>query len=165
MTFKPKPGAFRLLTATAAAAVLLFNARFRVVLVVGTSMEPGYRTGDVLIFRRNTNFGPGLNRGEVVAARYRGDLVIKRVVGMPGEEIGVTNGALYVNQHLWEEAYPVNRGPSEIPTGRLLEGRYALIGDNRPGPPAEVMSPIVGAEQVVGSLQWAIRWRSPSGRG
>lgn len=100
------------------------------------------------------SMSPTLEPGDrVIAAKFayrlgdpeRGDLalfksvegpnedLIKRVVGLPGDEIEVRDGVLYVNGERKEESYVNYRltdsvffGPVEVPQGHVF-----VMGDNR----------------------------------
>lgn len=65
--------------------------------------------------------------------------LIKRIVGLPGEEIGIKDGLVYINDKVLEEPYlaPGTRTstldyPKEGEKIMVPEGSYYLLGDNRP---------------------------------
>src|SRR5262249_34612085 len=78
----------------------------------------------------------GPQRGDVVGIRYSGEsiMLLKRVVGLPGEEISFNDGTLLVNGEPLDEPYvksechwthkPLRFGPDE----------YYVVGDNRSMP-------------------------------
>ena len=77
-----------------------------------------------------------LLRGDIVAFRYPKDeskSFVKRIVGVPGERIESTNGAIAINGRRLAEPYvdDANRshdswGPITVP-----EGQFFVMGDNR----------------------------------
>ena len=75
-------------------------------------------------------------RGEIVVFEFPRDPTkdfVKRVVGLPGEEIEVRDGTVFVNGGVLEEPYLAGDG-SGGRNGRLLqlgEGEYYVLGDNR----------------------------------
>ncbi len=108
-------------------------------LVEGTSMEPSLHHGQRLMVEKvSYRFGEP-NRGEVVVFRYPGDQrrkFIKRIIGLPGDEITIKNGFLHINGLRMDENY-IN-GPTygtySAPTfGPVFvpEGHYFVLGDNR----------------------------------
>lgn len=108
-------------------------------LVEGSSMEPSFHDGQRLMVEKVSYRFREPKRGEVVVFRYPGDerrKFIKRVIGLPGDEITIRNGFLHVNGQRLEESY-IN-GPTygtySAPTfGPVLvpEGTYFVLGDNR----------------------------------
>lgn len=73
------------------------------------------------------------NNGDVVVFEYQpGRDFIKRVIGISGDQVEITNGRVYVNNNLLEEPYLLEDmemsdfGPVEVPPGYLF-----LMGDYR----------------------------------
>lgn len=108
--------------------------------VKGASMEPNFYDHEYLIIDELSYRFRLPERGEIVVFRYPRDpsqFFIKRVIGLPGETIEITNGKmiLYTNNQpngiILEEAYLGD----ELTTGKIrvtlgLE-EYYLLGDNR----------------------------------
>jgi signal peptidase I len=70
--------------------VILFVTTYCMGVVRGASMEPTYQDGQVVLVRRRTPFNPGLKQNDVVLLqRDRGEVIIKRIFRLPGEEIGL----------------------------------------------------------------------------
>jgi signal peptidase I len=69
--------------------------------IISQSMEPTFNIGDRFIYLRTQGvYQP--QRGNVVSIQYDdtlmiGEELVKRVVGLPGEEIGIYNGHVYIN--------------------------------------------------------------------
>jgi signal peptidase I len=99
--------------------------------IASPSMEPTLAVGeDVWAVRRYET----PRRGQIVAFVHDGTILIKRVVGLPGEQIEAIDGQLMVsmaplNESVWiDEPLPTGDfGPIE-----LGENEYFLLGDNRP---------------------------------
>lgn len=123
------------LAAVAAAVVLGLVLRryvFFVTRVASGSMEPTLRAGQLLPTRRARRIRR-IGRGDVVVVRSEdaGRLVVKRVVGLPGELVEIDgSGHVHVDGIRLEEryvAYPGGpRGTFRVPAGHLF-----LLGDNR----------------------------------
>jgi signal peptidase I len=117
--------------------IILFVAQS--FLVEGSSMEPSFHHGQRLLVEKVSHRFALPSRGQVVVFRYPGDerrKFIKRIIGLPGDEIAIQNGFLYVNGLRLEEDY-IN-GPTygtySAPTyGPVLvpDGHYFVLGDNR----------------------------------
>lgn len=137
---------------TVLAVVGSLHFQFSLALVVGRSMAPSYESGDLLLARRHAYRARGPARGDLVLARYRGDLIVKRVVGLPGEEVEIRDGLLHINGFRVPEPWRTQPGRLQIAAGRLLPGRYALLGDNRALLPAETVHAIVRQDEIVGKV-------------
>ncbi|MFT5491269.1 MAG: signal peptidase I [Limisphaerales bacterium] len=129
----------------------IFQRHFALVVVVGSSMQPTFDGGDILIVDRQAyqQFTP--QRGEIVIARKDADTVVKRVVGLPGEKIEIWAGALIVDGKNVAEAYSVRKGSLTIKEGRLGRNRFGLVGDNR-GTAGSTTAVIAGTHEFVGRV-------------
>src|SRR3989344_1480165 len=68
-------------------------------LVSGVSMEPSFSHGDYLLVDEFSYYFRQPERGEVIVFKYPGDesvYYIKRVIGLPGEEVKVRGGEVTV---------------------------------------------------------------------
>ena len=120
-----------------AALIIVFVAQS--FLVEGSSMEPSFHDGQRLMVEKvSYRFGEP-KRLDVVVFSYPCDhrrKFIKRIIGLPGDEITIKNGFLHINGQRLEEDY-IN-GPTygtySAPTfGPVLvpDGHYFVLGDNR----------------------------------
>ncbi|MDR3640729.1 MAG: signal peptidase I [Humidesulfovibrio sp.] len=120
-----------------AVAGLAEHKAFPIYTVSQTSMRPTLRSGDYL---RCEALGPRdiIRRGQLVVFEYpsRHSLIfVKRVVGLPGEVVEVSDGLVYVNGDPIEEGYYAAREPGykslDMPPARLAPDEYYVMGDNR----------------------------------
>ena len=120
------------LIVVAAISVLLAVFFISVLRVRGDSMSPNLDEGDLVIAMRTNRFDPG----DVVAFYYGPSILLKRVVGSPGDVINIDeDGNVFVNGVMLEEDYLVekDRGmyndieyPYQVP-----DKRFFVLGDNR----------------------------------
>ncbi|HYP27982.1 MAG TPA: signal peptidase I, partial [Blastocatellia bacterium] len=103
--------------------------------VEGNSMYPAIEDGDLVLISKVIN---DLGRGDIVTfyePRSRADREVKRIIGLPGEEIWMTErGELYIDGGLIDEPYVLalrNQRPRGISRQVIKEGCYFLMGDNR----------------------------------
>ncbi len=104
-------------------------------IVDGASMEPNFSTSERLIVDRVSMLLHGPGRGDVVVLESpRADeLLLKRVIGLPGETVVLEGGRVYIDGKVLEETYV-----AEFCTYRSCEGvwelgsdEYFVLGDNR----------------------------------
>jgi len=117
---------------------LLFVVRFLVAEPVrtdGASMEPTLHDGDALIIQKVSYWFDDPAVGEIVVADApdTGRPVVKRVVAVGGDSIGIEDGVLMRNGVPVDEPYANHDqmagyfwGPEIVPAGHVF-----LLGDNR----------------------------------
>ena len=101
------------------------------------SMENTIMAGDRVIGSRlSYRFGEP-KRGDVIIFRWPDDekvLVVKRIIGMPGDKVTVRDGKVYLNdsETPLEESYIKEPMVAESPKSFTVpEGAYFCMGDNR----------------------------------
>lgn len=105
--------------------LIIFNGFFITLgQVDGESMEPNFYNNDAVVISYNTN----ISRRDVIIVKYDGNFLIKRVVGIPGDNLRVDETGVYINDDLIESftTYTAVYYDLVIP-----EGSYYLLGDNR----------------------------------
>lgn len=110
--------------------------------VYGQSMEPNLHTDQRLIveklsynaYLRHYLGFDGPERGDVVVIRLQtqgNELLIKRVIGLPGDLVEIHDGQVFVNGEMLNEPYLANDttgsyGPTTVPPLHIF-----VLGDNR----------------------------------
>jgi signal peptidase I len=118
--------------------------------VSGQSMLPNYRDGSRYLINKLAYWSEPPQRGHVVALRYgSGDVLMKRILALPGETVGIYDGDLYVNGTVVVEDYV----EGEIPRGinwevKLGSDQYFVIGDNR----SVSVFGAIQREQIIGKV-------------
>jgi signal peptidase I len=128
--------------------------------VLGQSMEPTLHSSQRVVVEKVTyRFLHGPRRGDIVVLDLpaQSDLLIKRVVGLPGETIEIRDGRLYVDGQLVNESWTVypgsgNYGPLVIPPLHIF-----VLGDNRGASNDSRSFGPVPIDQVVGHA-WFSYW-------
>jgi len=112
------------------------------VIVKGTSMEPNFIENEVLFLSKISYKIKEINRFDVVVVNEGNDLIIKRVIGLPGEKVEYKNNVLYVNGEVVEDKYEKDdtddfdleeiciRGGDNCTT-IIPDDKYLVLGDNR----------------------------------
>ena len=117
-------------------ALLLFLAINTVtsrVRVENISMEPTLQPGYLLIVNKLAYKLGEPKHGDIVVFHYMGDNnedYIKRVIGLPGDEVNIENGTVYVNGIALSEPY-IAAFPAYSGTWVVPEGSLFVLGDNR----------------------------------
>lgn len=119
------------LIVVAAVAVLIATLAFPVLQISGSSMEPTLNDEEIVVLLKTTN----MKKGELCCFSYQNKLLIKRVVGLPGDKISIDeNGNVYVNEALIDEPYVTDRALGECDITfpcYVTDNHYFVLGDHR----------------------------------
>ena len=159
----PRAARTRILAWMVAGSVLsyLVCSRFLIGMgqVDGESMRPTLEDGERLIINRAVYRLRDPRPGEIVALQMAGeeDLVVKRVIALPGDLVRIRSGHVVVNGRVLAEPY--------LPAGvvtlsramhdrsfRIADGCYFVLGDNRPASDDSRMFGAVARDKLVGRV-------------
>lgn len=125
---------------TVVVMLLLFKVIFQIAWVPSGSMETTLPTKSVLLsWQLPYVLGdPTPKRGEIVTfwSDEMGKLLVKRVIGLPGDTVTFQNGDVYVNGQRLAEDYLEQSGITASGSReeyRVPEGCLFFLGDNRTG--------------------------------
>jgi signal peptidase I len=120
----------------------------------GSSMLPTYGPGQLNLVNRMAYTSSSPARGDIVAIQMAGPhvLYVKRVIGLPGERVRVSEGLVQINGVTLTEAYVRNRRPWEVPEVTLGGNEYFVIGDNRGMAASEHDFGRVDRERILGRI-------------
>jgi signal peptidase I len=118
---------------------LIIRAFFiQVFWIPSSSMEPTLDIKDRVVVNKVAYHFREPRRQEVVVFRQvappgspKRD-IIKRVIGLPGEELTIKDGIVYINGKAVEETHPMNRDFSDFGPIVISPDAYFVMGDNRP---------------------------------
>jgi signal peptidase I len=98
----------------------------------GSSMNPTLFDGQYLLINNISYLLDEPDQGEIIVFRHPNqDLnLIKRVIGVPGDQVEVRNQEVRVNGVLIDEPY-IMAAPNYNGTWEVKEGEYFVLGDNR----------------------------------
>lgn len=135
--------------------------------IKGASMSPNYPDGEYLLTDKVTYRFSEPDRGDIIvfeAPTNDGQEYIKRIIALPGEEISVQNGKVFINGRQLNESYIAE--DMETSSGAFLtEGEsklvpqeeYFVLGDNRPHSSDSRAWGFVPKEKITGRA-WVIYW-------
>jgi len=111
---------------------LLSHGAFDSYRVAGASMAPAFADGDRIVVVGLPGFFGEPRCGEAVIARVGGEVVIKRVVGLPGDVIEVGDGWLRRNGAPADDLIPPEfHDHADFGPLQLSAGEFFLLGDHR----------------------------------
>jgi signal peptidase I len=117
---------------TAAIVVAVINLFFPRYYVEGKSMEPQLHEADRLLVSNVDAMTHAIERGKVVvlSSPVDGTIVVKRVIGLPGETVDIRAGLVFVDNNLLSEDY-IDEAPNYTGHWYLTGNQYFVLGDNR----------------------------------
>lgn len=119
--------------------VLILTSVIKPTIVKESSMEPTLYENHYLIINKMAYKMGDEERGDIIVFESELEnedgekkLLIKRIIGLPGETVTVKDGEVYIDGLLLEEDY-LKDGitPGEIDNCRVPEGQLFVMGDNR----------------------------------
>lgn len=121
------------LAVTVLVALVIRTFVFEIVRVEGPSMEPTLTSGELLLVTKLDCLIGEPARGDVVVCRYpnREGTFIKRVIGMPGDTVVITDGRTYVNDRMLDESFVSYPAAADYGPVLVGSGQYMVMGDNR----------------------------------
>jgi len=103
--------------------------------VEGQSMEPNLHTDQRLVVEKMSYRFRGPQRFDIVVLRLPNqgeDLLIKRVVGLPGETVEIRGGQVYISgEPLYEPFIDEDTSPGRIESVTVPPLHVYVMGDNR----------------------------------
>lgn len=131
-----------LITIGITAFILIFVISFQP--IAGNSMYPTLEEGNVVAVSRFSYNFIKIKRNDIVFVKVNGKSYVKRVIGLPGEDIKFLKNVLYIDGDPYDESFlgdDVSTSgftlddvckEGECPDGVIPEGKYLVLGDNRP---------------------------------
>jgi signal peptidase I len=108
--------------------VLLVLTRFvSIVYISGPSMQPNFYTGDCVLVLRTQN----VDRYDVAVVKWQDKWLVKRVVGLPGDNLALSDGYTYINGAEISEPFEYYSGHRKISEILIPNDHIFIMGDNR----------------------------------
>ncbi len=109
-------------------------------LIIGKSMLPNFKHHDIVLVQKVSYFLHDPQRNDVVVCKTNMKLdkikfmkknIIKRVIGLPGDQVLVENGLVYINGKEIDQAYTLDNYTSGYFNEKVPDKHIFVLGDNR----------------------------------
>jgi signal peptidase I len=165
--FRPRPGLVRVIAigrnpkntlirivVLVVVCFVVFNFILLPIRVTGISMLPAYKDRSVNCVNRLAYLWHEPRRGDVVSIRYAGPhvMLMKRIVGLPGETVAFKDGRVLINGTPLDEPYEKSPCDWNLPPVKLGADEYFVVGDNRTMPAELHTFGRVERERIIGKV-------------
>lgn len=103
--------------------------------VNGTSMDTTLKNGEIMILNKLKYKFKDIKRFDIVVVDYKGEKLIKRIIGLPGETLKYENSILYINDEEVEEYFKnqetLDFDIKDLNYDVIPDNCYMVLGDNR----------------------------------
>lgn len=149
---------FFTLVIVAAVAVLIATLWLPVLQIYGGSMEPTFKSGEIVIALKKAD----IERGDITAFYYNNKILVKRAIAFPGEWIDIDeDGNVSINGSVIDEPYLTEKAlgncdiklPYQVPESKIF-----VMGDQRETS-TDSRSTAVGCvseEQILGKIEFRV---------
>lgn len=118
-----------------------------------------FNKGDVIAFKSNKGFSESAKKRlpfykKLMINDQSKMQFIKRIIGKPGDKIGIINGLVFVNDDLIKESYIMGETEPDMETFVVPDNMYFVMGDNREhsSDSRDVEIGMVSKEVIVGKV-------------
>ncbi len=113
--------------------LIFFLNNYTINYISSGSMEPTIKTNSIIICHRIKNIK--IERGDIITFYSPIDhkICIKRVIGLPNENVCIKKGTVYINDEILDEPYLIYKWTKRR-TGYMFnvpKEHYLVLGDNR----------------------------------
>lgn len=129
------------LIAIVAVAFLVRYFLIQPFVVDGNSMEPNYHSNQYILINKITYQIHSPGHDDVIVFRYPKNtsvFFIKRIIGLPGDDVKISGGHVYINSQLQSESYLpsgvqtlIDDSPDKTFEQVIPQNQYFVLGDNR----------------------------------
>lgn len=99
--------------------------------IAGTSMEPFLIEDERVVISKIPFWFHEPERFDVIAFSRKHEFYVKRVIGLPGEEVSIQDGSIYIDGQILPENYGKEKMTEDMEAVVLQENEYFVLGDNR----------------------------------
>ena len=143
-----------------AVAVLIKLYVFSPIKVNGTSMVPTLNNGDIMILNEIGYHLNGLERFDIIVINSKGEKIIKRVIGLPGETVEYKDNKLYIDgKEIFENFKHGDTKDfklSDIKVDKIPKNYYFVVGDNRGNSKDSRSIGLINKKQIMGKTRFIL---------
>ncbi len=142
--------------------VILLIKKFIVmpIKVNGTSMIDTLHHNDIMILDKISYRFNDIKRFDIVVIDDKEELIIKRIIGLPGEYIEYKDNKLYVNGKYVKENFSHKETSDysieELDETKVPENSYFVLGDNRVNSKDSRIIGFIPKEQILGKTSLTV---------
>ena len=123
--------------------------------VIGPSMNPTLKEGDVIIVNKLLYRFKDIKRNDIVVLSQDEKHMIKRVVGLPGDNIEYIDNYLYVNGKKYKEPFikdviTEDFSLKDLGYDKIPKDMYLVLGDNRENSRDSRNYGLINKKQIIG---------------
>ena len=133
-------------------------------IVVGDSMVPTLKEGQILLLNKYTYRFNDIKRNDIIVIKVGKSEIIKRVIGLPVETIEYKDNILYINGEVVEDKYNTETGDFTLKgicnCDKIPEGKYLVLGDNRVVSSDSRIIGLIDKKEIIGKTSislWPIK--------
>lgn len=119
--------------------------------VNGTSMYPTLDNGNFMVLKK---YDKDIERFDIIVIKRGKDKLIKRVVGLPKEDIEYSDNELYINNEKMSDSY--GDGSTTDFVDYCAQDEYYVLGDNREDSTDSRVFGCVKKENILGTTDFVI---------
>ena len=120
------------------------------------SMNDTLYNKDIMLLDKISYRFTSIKRFEIVVINKNNEYLIKRVIGLPGENIKYVDDKLYVNDKLVSEDFN-HKNTSDYELKKVIpDDYYFVVGDNRPDSLDSRIFGLVKKEEIIGKTNLVI---------
>mgnify|MGYP000006072030 FL=1 len=139
--------------------------------VKGVSMNNTLKDKDIMLLNKAIYRHQDIKRFDIIVIKMGNEEIIKRVIGLPGDEVVYKNNKLYINNKLLDEdfnkVYDINLNDyntSVLGSSKVPKNHYFVLGDNRPKSADSRLLGFISQKDIVGKAEYIVlppkRWKA-----
>lgn len=143
--------------------IVVFLLRYYVVALIkvnGSSMDDTLENKDIMILDKLSYRFSSIKRFDIVVVKQDKEYLIKRVIGLPGENVEYKDNTLYINGEKVEEDFSHKKTEDftleELDSKKVPDQYYFVLGDNRGNSMDSRMIGFIPKKNIIGKTSLTI---------